>query len=81
QPAVRRWLGVALMPQAGVAIGMALLATQRFPDTASVVLTVAVASTVILETIGPVLTRLAIRKAMPVPADDHDGGPAAGSRA
>lgn len=81
QPVVRRWLGVALMPQAGVAIGMALLATQRFPDTASVVLTVAVASTVILETIGPVFTRLAIRKATPLQADDHDGGPAAGSRA
>ena len=63
QPALRRWLGVALMPLAGVAIGMALLATQRFPDTAAVVLTVAVASTVILETIGPVVTRFAIRRA------------------
>lgn len=69
QPALRRWLGVALMPQAGVAIGMALLATQRFPDTASVVLTVAVASTVILETVGPVFTRLAIRKASAEQAD------------
>ena len=69
QPALRRWLGVALMPQAGVAIGMALLATQRFPETASVVLTVAVASTVILETIGPVFTRLAIGKAANEQAD------------
>ena len=60
QPELRRWLGMALMPQAGVAIGMALVATQRFPETASVVLTVAVASTVILETVGPILTRLAI---------------------
>ena len=67
--ALRRWLGIALMPQAGVAIGMALLATQRFPDTASVVLTVAVASTVILETIGPVLTRFAIRRAANEQAD------------
>ena len=62
-PSIRKWLGLALMPQAGVAIGMALLAAQRFPDTASVVLTAAVASTVILETIGPVFTRLAIRGA------------------
>lgn len=67
--ALRRWLGIALMPQAGVAIGMALLATQRFPDTASVVLTVAVASTVILETVGPVFTRLAIRRAANEQAD------------
>jgi len=62
---LQRWLGVALMPQAGVAIGMALVAAHKFPDTASVVLTAAVASTVVLETIGPVFTRLAIRKAGP----------------
>lgn len=63
RPALRKWLGLALMPQAGVAIGMALMAAQKFPETASVVLTVIVASTVILETIGPVFTRLAIRRA------------------
>ena len=62
-PSIRKWLGLALLPQAGVAIGMALLAAQRFPDTASVVLTAAVASTVILETVGPIVTRLAIRGA------------------
>jgi hypothetical protein len=50
-----------------VAIGMALLATQRFPDTAPVVLTVAVASTVMLETVGAVFTRIAIRRA----ANEH----------
>lgn len=69
RPALRKWLGVALMPQAGVAIGMALLAAQKFPETASVVLTAAVASTVILETIGPVFTRLAIRNAAAMQAD------------
>jgi hypothetical protein len=42
---------------------MALLAVQRFPETAPVLLTVIVASTVILETIGPVFTRLALRRA------------------
>ena len=61
--AIRKWLGLALLPQAGVAIGMALLAVQRFPETAPVLLTVIVASTVILETIGPVFTRLALRRA------------------
>jgi Kef-type K+ transport system membrane component KefB len=60
---LRRWLGLALFPQAGVAIGMALLAAQRFPETAPVVLTVAVASTIVLETIGPIFARRAIRAA------------------
>ena len=47
-----RWIGIALLPQAGVAIGMALVAAQRFPDHAGAILTVTVASTVIFEIIG-----------------------------
>jgi Kef-type K+ transport system membrane component KefB len=63
QSALRKWLGLALLPQAGVAIGMALMAAQRFPEAASIVLTVVVAATVILETIGPIVARQAIRAA------------------
>lgn len=63
QPPLRKWLGMALQPQAGVAIGMALMAAQRFPETGSIVLTVTVAATVILETIGPVVARHAIHAA------------------
>lgn len=63
RPPIRKWLGIALFPQAGVAIGMALLAAQRFPEIASIVLTVVVTSTIILETIGPIFTRQAIRAA------------------
>jgi Kef-type K+ transport system membrane component KefB len=62
-PTIRRWIGLALFPQAGVAIGMALLASQRFPETASVLLPVTLASTVILETFAPVISRGALRKA------------------
>lgn len=60
---LKKWLGLALFPQAGVAIGMALFATQKFPDTTAVVLTVVVASTIILETLGPIFTRWAIHAA------------------
>jgi Kef-type K+ transport system membrane component KefB len=63
RPPIRKWLGIALFPQAGVAIGMALLAAQRFPEIASIVLTVVVTSTIILETVGPIFTRQAIRAA------------------
>lgn len=57
----RKWLGLALFPQAGVAIGMALLASQRFPDLASAILTVVLASTIFLEIFAPVVTRQALR--------------------
>ena len=56
-PLLRQWMGMALMPQAGVAFGMALVAAQRFPDFGEIILPVVVAATVLFEIIGPVLTR------------------------
>lgn len=61
-PVLRRWLGLALLPQAGVALGMALLAAQRFPDVADVVLTVILATTVVFELTAPMITRAVLRK-------------------
>ena len=59
----RCWMGIALLPQAGVAMGMALVASNRFPDYEQVLLTVVISSTVFFEIIGPVFTRLALRRA------------------
>jgi Kef-type K+ transport system membrane component KefB len=56
-PATRRWMGLALLPQAGVAIGMALLASQRFPELKDTILPVVLGSTVVFELIGPAVTR------------------------
>ena len=57
EPLMRRWMGMALMPQAGVALGMALVAMQRRPDLGEIILPVVIASTVLFELVGPVLTR------------------------
>jgi len=56
----RKWMGVALLPQAGVAIGMALVASNFIPEHRQTLLSVAVLSTVLFEIIGPVFTRLAL---------------------
>jgi len=59
---VRRWLGPALVPQAGLAVGLALLAAED-PALASIRdLVLAVVLTVVLanEIVGPVLTRHAL---------------------
>ncbi|WP_031480537.1 cation:proton antiporter [Maridesulfovibrio frigidus] len=60
------WMGMALMPQAGVALGMALTAAHRFPELGSIV-TVIVTSTVFFEIAGPICTRIALRKMKEVP--------------
>ena len=41
------WFGFALMPQAGVAIGMALVASNQFPELQETILTIAIGTTVI----------------------------------
>lgn len=62
KPVERRWIGIAMLPQAGVAIGMALVAAQQMPEFAEQILTLTVATTVVFEVIGPVGTLLALRK-------------------
>lgn len=55
--ATGRWLGLCLLPQAGVALGMSLMAAQRFPEHSQIILTVVLSSTVLLELTSPLLTR------------------------
>ena len=59
-PLMRRWIGIVLMPQAGVALGMALIATKHYPDLGEIILPVVIASTVLFELIGPLLTRIGL---------------------
>lgn len=57
---VSRWLGPALLPQAGVALGFALVAAEQFPDQGGDILSIALASTVVFELTGALLTRVAL---------------------
>lgn len=76
EPMVRRWLGPALLPQAGIALGLALIIEQRFPDIAGHLLSLIIAATVVFEIFGPPFTRLALRRAgesgQAGPGDDDD---------
>lgn len=58
----RGWYGPALMPQAGVAVGMALVASEVFPEWAATIMALTIATTVIFELVGPPATLWAVRK-------------------
>ena len=58
------WYGVALLPQAGVAMGMAIVASNHFPELRDSILTIAIASTVVFELIGPIFTMMAINRSV-----------------
>jgi hypothetical protein len=62
---MKKWIGWCLFPQAGVALGMALLATQRFPEFEAFLLPVVLASTVVYEITAPAITRHALQAAHP----------------
>ncbi|MEX5727536.1 Kef-type K+ transport system membrane component KefB [Rhodovulum iodosum] len=57
------WIGVALTPQAGVALGMALVASKALPELGQLLLSVTITTTIVFELVGPLLTRLALARA------------------
>jgi Kef-type K+ transport system membrane component KefB/predicted transcriptional regulator len=69
-PVIRKYLGMGILCQAGVAIGLSLLAAGQFRplgeagrNLAIVVVNTIAATTIIFEIIGPIGTRIAITKA------------------
>ncbi len=60
---VRKYLGPALMPQAGVAIGLSLVATRVVPDHGAQIRAIVLCGTLIYELFGPVVTKISLTKA------------------
>ncbi len=60
---VKKYLGLTLVPQAGVAIGLTMIVGEALPVYGASIRAIILASTVIYELIGPVCTKIAITKA------------------
>jgi Kef-type K+ transport system membrane component KefB len=60
---VKKYLGLTLLPQAGVAIGLSLIAAQQIPEQSKTIRTVVLCATFVYEMIGPVATKYALKKA------------------
>jgi Kef-type K+ transport system membrane component KefB len=59
---VRKYLGFALLPTAGVALGLVLLAGRAFPTFGDIMVNAVLASVIINELVAPPVTRYAIFK-------------------
>lgn len=59
----RRWIGLTLVPQAGLAVGLMLLVTEdpEFASISEVFLAVVLAMVLLNETIGPIFTRMGLK--------------------
>jgi len=61
---VRKYLGICLLPQAGVAIGLAILAGQQFAaDLGHMIIMVVMTSVFLMEVLGPILVKVGVKKA------------------
>jgi len=65
----RKYLGFALIPQAGVAIGLSLIATTALnPELGAQIRAIVLSATVIYELTGPLITKIVLKKAGEIPA-------------
>lgn len=60
---VRKYIGFTLVPQAGVAIGLMLVASKALPEYGQTIRAVVLCATLIYEMIGPAVTKVALTKA------------------
>lgn len=59
---IRRYVGLGLIPQAGVAVGLVFIATEAFPQFSEIITSVVLASITVSELIGPLAVKIALAK-------------------
>ncbi len=67
EPKIRKYLGLTLLPQAGVAIGMAQVVITKLPEYGAEIRAVVLCATLVYELIGPVITRIALERSGEIP--------------
>ena len=60
---ITKYLGFSLIPQAGVAIGLSLLAQNVLPDKGAQIRAIILCATLIYELIGPGITKASLKRA------------------
>lgn len=63
EPQVCKYLGITLLPQAGVALGMSVTVAADFGAEGSIIRNIVLFSVLVYELVGPILTKLALTKA------------------
>ncbi len=62
-PEICKYLGITLLPQAGVALGMCAIAAEQLPGQGNMIRNITLFAVLIYELFGPVFTRWALTKA------------------
>lgn len=60
--AVIKYLGISLLPQGGISIGLSIIVRQQLPQYSNSLITIIMFSVLIYEALGPVFAKIAIQK-------------------
>ena len=68
EPSIQKYLGITLLPQAGVSLGMSLTALEvltalGYSESGSIIRNIALFAVLVYELVGPLLTKIALDKA------------------
>lgn len=72
EPAVQKYLGITLFPQAGVALGMVILAQSLGEQQGAMIRNIILMSVLVYELVGPLLTKWALTRAGEIKAQSAD---------
>lgn len=75
EDSVVKYLGITLLPQAGVALGMSLTAAQELGAEGNVIRNIVLFAVLIYELVGPMLTKIALMKAGNIHPKEREGLP------
>ncbi len=78
EPQIKKYLGITLLPQAGVCLGMSLTASVLPNGSGTIIRNIALFAVLIYELVGPLLTKIALQRAgeikeKPIPKRVRDG--------
>ena len=62
-PNVRKWLGLGLLPQGGISIGLLVIVGATLPSMYPIISTIIMLSILVYETTGPIFAKISISKA------------------
>lgn len=76
EPVIKKYLGLTLLPQAGVAIGMANQVSHidvfEAGNVGNIIVTVVLCATLVYELVGPLITKWCLAKAHEIPAEERE---------
>lgn len=68
--AVVKYLGLSLLPQGGISIGLSIIVRQQLPQYSTAITTIIMFSVLVYEVTGPILAKVAIQKAGEIEGKD-----------